>query len=69
VWRRRRKNRVRQMVVFAGRGDALRSVWDGESDHWLSPLSIKPSQGLIDIQDEVRGVELSMSPVPCEFTV
>lgn len=39
------------MVVFAGRGEALRHVWDGESDHWLSPLSTKPSQGLIDVQD------------------
>jgi len=29
---------------------ALRCVWDGKHDHWLSRLSIKPSQGLIDIQ-------------------
>ena len=30
---------------------ALRRVWDGESDLWLSPLSIKDSQGLIDVED------------------
>jgi len=30
---------------------ALRRVWDDESDQWLSSLSIKPSQGLIDVQD------------------
>jgi hypothetical protein len=28
----------------------LRCVWDGECDHCLSPLSTKPSQGLIDVQ-------------------
>ena len=32
---------------------AHRRMWDGERDHWLSPLSIKPSQGLIDVQDEM----------------
>ena len=42
---------------------------DGKRDHWLSPLSIKPSQGLIDDQDEVRGEESMMSLVPWESTV
>ena len=48
---------------------ALRRVWDGESDHRLSPLSTKPSQGLIDVQDEMMGGESVMSLVPCESTV
>jgi len=30
------------------------------------PLSIKPSQDLIDVQDEIMGGELVISPVPCD---
>ena len=47
---------------------ARRCVWDGESDHWLSPLSTKPSQNLIDVQDEIMGGESVMSFVPCDLT-
>jgi len=35
---------------------ALERVRDSQSDPWPSPLSIKPSQGVVDVQDEVRGV-------------
>jgi hypothetical protein len=37
--------------------------------NWLPPPSRKPSQGLINVQDEVRGGELMMSLVPWESTV
>lgn len=54
------------MVVFNGEGLALSSVWGGESDHWLSPLSTNPSQGLIDVKDQMMGVESEIRLVPCE---
>ena len=37
MWRKRRKSRVRKMVVCAGRGEAFKSVWDGESDIAVGP--------------------------------
>ena len=37
VWRTRRKRRVRQRIVFAGRIEALKSVWNGESDVAVGP--------------------------------
>jgi hypothetical protein len=37
VWRTRRKRRVRQRMVFAGRIEALKSVWNGESDVAVGP--------------------------------
>ena len=43
---------------------ALRRVQDSESDQWLSPLFTKPSQGLIDVQDEVRGGESMRMHLP-----
>ena len=49
----------------------LSLVWDGEGDHRLSPLSTKPSQGLIDVQDAMMGGESVMNLVrgspPFEF--
>jgi len=36
---------------------------------WLSPLSTKPSQGFVDVQDAMMGGESAMSPVPYESTV
>ena len=37
---------------------------DGESDPWLLPLSLKPSEGLIDVQDGMMGEESMMSLGP-----
>ena len=27
--------------------------------NWLSPLSVKPSQGFLDVQDEIMGMGVS----------
>ena len=54
------------MLVFHGEGSVLSSVWGSESDHWLSPLSTNPSQGLIDVKDQMMGVESEIRLVPYE---
>ena len=42
------------MVVCPGEELVLSSMWGGE-DHWLSPLSTNPSQGLMDVKDQMMG--------------
>ena len=45
------------MMVLHGERLAFSSAWNGESDHWLSPLSTNPSQGLIDVKGQMLGGE------------